>query len=113
MISISVHTILFIVAFALSYLLWDFVQDDDNQYCTVEIEHGRIRGKLNRTLFDGKFFASFRGIPFAKPPLGELRFKVCFQKKTQMVKYSINFSRTKFRCGAVVFFCPFFYRHLK
>lgn len=47
-----------------------------DEYCTIEIEHGRIRGKLNRTLFDGKLFHSFRGIPFAKPPLNEFRFKV-------------------------------------
>lgn len=73
--SIILPTVVFILSFFASNIVWDYVRYDD-QYCTIEIEHGRIRGKLNRTLFDGKFFYSFRGIPFAKPPLGELRFKV-------------------------------------
>lgn len=73
--SIFLHTTIFIISFYVSNIIWDYVQDG-YQYCTIEIGHGRIRGKLNRTLFDGKLFYSFRGIPFAKPPLGELRFKV-------------------------------------
>lgn len=73
--SIVLHTILFILSFYLSNIIWDYVQDG-YRYCTIDIEHGRIRGKLNRTLFDGKLFYSFRGIPFAKPPLGDFRFKV-------------------------------------
>lgn len=43
---------------------------------TVSTLNGRVRGRLNRTLFDDKPYYSFRGIPYAKPPLRELRFKV-------------------------------------
>lgn len=43
---------------------------------TVSTGNGRIRGKLNETLFDKKPYYSFRGIPFGKAPIGELRFKV-------------------------------------
>lgn len=48
----------------------------DEQFCTIEIEDGRVRGKQNRTLFENKIFFSFRGLPFAKPPINDLRFKV-------------------------------------
>lgn len=101
---IFVHTGLFIVSIYLSYLFWDLVQDDNNQYCTVETEHGRIRGKLNRTLFDGKLFYSFRGIPFAKPPLGELRFKVFSKSNAQIYQY--------FNTIGKCFFFHVFYRLL-
>lgn len=46
------------------------------QFCTIETESGQIRGKSNSTLFQRKLFYSFRGIPFAKPPIDDLRFKV-------------------------------------
>lgn len=84
--SIFFHTIVFVFAFYLTNIIWDFVQYD-NQYCTIELEHGRIRGKLNRTLFDGKLFYSFRGIPFASPPVGDLRFKV----SKSVAKFHIRF----------------------
>lgn len=64
--------------------------DNDQQYCTIKTKSGQIRGKRNRTLFDGKLYYSFRGIPFAEPPTNELRFKV--------IKTTIhtNFSNIKF-----------------
>lgn len=43
---------------------------------TVSTDNGRVRGKLNETIFDKKLYYSFRGIPFGKAPIGELRFKV-------------------------------------
>lgn len=43
---------------------------------TVETKTGRVRGKLNETLFDKKYYYSFRGIPYGKAPIGDLRFKV-------------------------------------
>lgn len=44
-------------------------------YKTVETDYGAVRGILNETLFNQKPYVSYRGIPFAKPPVGELRFK--------------------------------------
>lgn len=43
----------------------------------VEIESGKIRGIEQQTIFDEKKFYAFRGIPYAKPPIGERRFLVC------------------------------------
>lgn len=49
---------------------------DINQFCTIETKSGKIRGKLNQTLFENTNFYSFRGVPFAKPPINTRRFKV-------------------------------------
>ncbi|KAG5899145.1 hypothetical protein JTB14_027338 [Gonioctena quinquepunctata] len=40
----------------------------------VEIVQGKIKGSVWKD-YDGKDFYSFLGIPYAKPPLGDLRFK--------------------------------------
>lgn len=53
-------------------------EEDDQQFCTVKTNSGFIRGIFNQTIFDGKLYYSFRGIPFAKQPINELRFKVAF-----------------------------------
>lgn len=41
----------------------------------VETPSGKLRGSVLQTWTNQKLF-SFRGIPFAEPPLGNLRFKV-------------------------------------
>lgn len=41
----------------------------------VDTEGGRVSGILEETL-KGREFNSFYGIPFAQPPVGNLRFKV-------------------------------------
>lgn len=45
----------------------------------VATEEGRISGILERSTKDLPFY-SYYGIPFAKPPLGPLRFKVEHQQ---------------------------------
>lgn len=61
--------------------------DENEEFCTINTNSGQIRGKQNRTLFDNKTYYSFRGIPFAKPPIGDLRFKVT---KTKLTKINCN-----------------------
>lgn len=79
MICLSSLVLLLTVLCFLSTVKADSV-DNDKEYCTVETEYGRTRGKQNRTLFENKLFYSFRGIPFAKPPINNLRFKVKWSK---------------------------------
>ena len=42
----------------------------------VNTKHGPVEGHVVN-LADGTQVRSFLGIPFAKPPTGELRFRVC------------------------------------
>lgn len=44
----------------------------------VRITPGVVRGKRLRTAL-GKEFYGFMGIPYASPPIGQLRFKVRFR----------------------------------
>lgn len=44
----------------------------------VETKVGKLRGKRSYSSFSNKTYYSFVGIPYAKPPVGDLRFKVRF-----------------------------------
>lgn len=46
-----------------------------NIYKTVQTNSGSVRGRLNQTLINQKNYFAFKGIPFAKPPIRQLRFK--------------------------------------
>lgn len=51
-------------------------ESENAEYKTVKTTTGAIRGLRLKTLFDERPYTSFKGIPFAKAPLGELRFMV-------------------------------------
>lgn len=42
----------------------------------VSVNEGQIRGIKQVSKFSGTEFYSFFGIPYGKPPIGNLRFKV-------------------------------------
>jgi len=44
----------------------------------VTLSQGQLKGKVIKT-YSNKDMFSFFGIPYAKPPVGELRFKVSSQ----------------------------------
>lgn len=56
----------------------------DLVYCKLELEttNGKIKGQILKSR-DGRPFYSYTGIPYAKPPIGELRFKVYQYEITQ------------------------------
>nr|AQY62713.1 carboxylesterase [Cnaphalocrocis medinalis] len=41
----------------------------------VEVQGGKLKGEVNKTV-DNVEFLTFKGIPYAKPPVGELRFSI-------------------------------------
>lgn len=42
----------------------------------VRTKNGQVRGQLNATVDAKTPYYAFRGIPYAKPPIGDLRFRV-------------------------------------
>lgn len=48
-----------------------------HEYMVAETEGGQVIGVKKETCFKEEYF-SFQGIPYAKPPVGKLRFKVIF-----------------------------------
>lgn len=58
--------------------------------CQVTIEQGTLEGKVCTTYY-GKRYYSFEGIPYAKPPVGKLRFRVSvtYYNKTTVTIYLI------------------------
>lgn len=52
--------------------------DEDNVECFVETKFGNIYGVQLKTIFNDESFCAYRGIPYAKIPIGSFRFKVIF-----------------------------------
>lgn len=51
-----------------------------NDFPIVHTNLGDIRGNVAKTFLDKRDFYSFRGIRYAQPPVGELRFKVSMEQ---------------------------------
>lgn len=47
----------------------------DNSKVNVHVNEGKLIGIITENVYGDKYMA-FRGVPYAKPPIGELRFKV-------------------------------------
>lgn len=45
-------------------------------YAMVQISSGPIRGIKTTSSWTNQTFYAFRGVPYAAPPIGDLRFKV-------------------------------------
>lgn len=69
------------------------VTSADDEYKIVETRNGRIRGIRKSTLLKKISFYSFKGIPYAKPPLDDLRFKVNEIVRCVFLSFSIHFNQ--------------------
>lgn len=100
----SINALLFVSFLSVVVVAWGNVNNYE-EFCTINTESCRLRGKLNRTLYDKVPYYSFRGIPFGKPPIGSLRFKVNYfyqAEDSQELKISEDIEKI-----------DFLYRHLK
>jgi hypothetical protein len=61
----------------------------------VVLKHGSLRGH-RLTSRKGRDIFAFQGIPYAKPPIGELRFKVCSQV-LRVLPWSVGKTRDDLR----------------
>lgn len=64
------------------------LSDDGSPIVTTK--NGEILGKVATTLLDQRKFFSFQGIPYAKPPIGHLRFRVNITIKQMFYFSSIS-----------------------
>lgn len=73
-------------SFASSRLV-DYYRQYFGEVSTIDTKSGPVKGHKIVSSFDYSYY-NFHGIPYAKPPIGELRFKVscsfcfiiCFQQ---------------------------------
>lgn len=66
-------------SFAWSYTnsrMVDYYRHYFSETVTVTTKSGPVKGYRIASAFDYRYI-NFVGIPYAKPPVGELRFKVC------------------------------------
>lgn len=56
------------------YFLMGFIRGELTSI--VVTDKGPIQGEIRKTLFNSVPYSAFEGIPYGKPPIGKLRFKV-------------------------------------
>jgi len=69
------NNILSEIIYTITILLFLELLDMETNRIDVHVQEGKLVGTIEKNIHGNKYF-SFRGIPYAKPPLGDLRFKV-------------------------------------
>lgn len=57
-----------------------------NETKKVNLKQGVLLGRVEKTVYKKQDYISFRGIPYAEPPTGPLRFKVSFNSDFDLYK---------------------------
>lgn len=68
-----------VVIFVISVCIVKSELSESAEHKVVETSNGKVRGIRRTTLIKKVDFYSFIGIPYAKIPTGELRFRVSFR----------------------------------
>lgn len=64
------------LSFLLIYVLICKINGLFDEYRVVKTNSGHVQGVRKYTLLKNMEYYSFKGIPYAEPPIGSLRFKV-------------------------------------
>lgn len=59
----------------ITFLYYREVTGNIENDVVVDTVNGKVRGSIDLSISGDEYF-SFKGIPYAKPPVGELRFEV-------------------------------------
>lgn len=112
----SIITILLGILFVISVLSKPADADgessrEEEESNVVETDSGRVRGRKNYTLFGSKAFYAFKGIPYARAPVKELRFKVNYYIQHPycgaiVITFASNCSHHGNRCPGRIFTMP-------
>jgi hypothetical protein len=68
---------------------------------TVTLEQGAVKGQRIESIRDRQMLA-FLGVPYAKPPVGDLRFKVRQEVVLNDILSTRNSIKLSVKCGAPV-----------
>lgn len=66
----------FIKLLIITITLLQYIKCDAENFKIIQIENGSIRGKVLQTIYLKIDYFAFRGIPYAKPPINNLRFEI-------------------------------------
>lgn len=66
------------------YISTNSIRNEMSLTQIVKTTHGLVKGLVREGLRGGTIY-SFQGIPYAKPPLGDLRFKVCAVGSSRLI----------------------------
>lgn len=87
---IILFSLVVVVVILISIYVSDFATTDFDAYKVIETKDGAVRGQLKATNFNGKPYYAFQGIPYAKSPVGELRFKVSDSNRTSFAVITVS-----------------------
>lgn len=100
--------------FVLALLISTFPYEITNSLKTpvVRTPSGPVRGLILRTVWHSIKYSSFKGIPYAKPPLGDLRFKVWKKFYSIIPLFNWKFTKDFIQHIFDFFFCSLQFRQI-